>query len=1027
MKSFKTNTKEKTFPKGAEWRKWDLHVHTPASIFQRFGGETEEVWEKYISDLENLPPEFAVLGINDYLFIDGYKRLMDEQSKNNRLQNLKLLPVVEFRIEKFAGVDFKDLKRINLHVIFSDEVTVETIKSQFLNTLEQSYSIISGEKWTRAITKDSVSELGVEIKKSLPIEELKKYGSDLDEGFNNLNIDEKQIFKSLDKDCFKDKFIIAVGKTEWGELKWTDASIATKKSIINKSDIVFTASDSIDSYNRAKAKLKNQNVNDLLLDCSDAHHYSDSIEKDRIGNSFTWIKADITFDGLKQVLDEPEERVFIGELPAIQNRVATNKTKYINNLSIKSIQGYGGGYGKWFSDVSIPLNPELVAIIGNKGSGKSAMADMIGLCGNAKIKVDDFSFLNKKKFRYGDDKISKNFEASLSWESNTSITKTLNSNIGEEIQMVKYLPQGYFERLTNEISTVEEFQKEIENVVFTHINIDDRGAFTSFDQLIRHKKSISNQEIDLIKQGLKPLNEEIISLERKRNAKYKENIKNNIQLKKDELKALSEPKVVLNPNTDPENISNNKIILDSIERINSEIQKISASIEEKIIVKKELIIEIDEIQKIKDDFELKKREYDEFKSQKEIILTKHNLLFDDILKFELNLDSISLLLKKKEKELTIIKTDLGNQMNKDPKSNSLENQLQKLYNEIKTEQNKLDGPQKLYQIYLTQKKEWENQKNIIIGAIDEINTLKFFETELEFLLTNLSSKLEELREKRKEIAKKIFNKKQDVISIYKKIKSDIDTIIKENSSLVDDYKININAALTLKYDFNVKFFGFINQNVIGTFYNKENGQHKLNQISNGINFDKVEEVIGFLDSLIDAIYFDKREKQDNAERYINEQLKEPEELYNYLFSLEFLDYNYQLKQGNKTLEQLSPGEKGALLLVFYLLLDKEDIPLIIDQPEDNLDNHSVANILVPFIRIAKRNRQIILVTHNPNLAVVSDAEQIIYVNLDKENDHLFETISGSIEDRKINKCIVKVLEGAMPAFNKRKQKYYEQS
>jgi len=141
--------------------------------------------------------------------------------------------------------------------------------------------------------------------------------------------------------------------------------------------------------------------------------------------------------------------------------------------------------------------------------------------------------------------------------------------------------------------------------------------------------------------------------------------------------------------------------------------------------------------------------------------------------------------------------------------------------------------------------------------------------------------------------------------------------------------------------------------------------------------------------------------------------------------MEFLEKNYQLKQGNKTLEQLSPGERGALLLVFYLLLDNNDIPLVIDQPEDNLDNHSVATILVPFIRVAKKKRQIIMVTHNPNLAVVSDAEQVIYVNLDKENNYIFSTISGSIEDKKVNKKIVDVLEGAMPAFNTRKRKYYE--
>ena len=227
------------YPKGAEWRKWDLHVHTPYSICQKFGNNDEVTWERYLEDLEALPKSFAVLGINDYLFLDGYEKLKKEQRGNKRLQGRKLLPVVEFRIEKFAGIGFCGLKRINLHVIFSDDLSVETIKSQFLNTLEQSYSLEKGEKWTRAITHESVEELGASIKKGVPPEQQTHYGSDLTEGFNNLNVNEEQIFKSLEKDCFKNKYLIAVGKTEWSDLKWSDASIATKKSIINKASIVF--------------------------------------------------------------------------------------------------------------------------------------------------------------------------------------------------------------------------------------------------------------------------------------------------------------------------------------------------------------------------------------------------------------------------------------------------------------------------------------------------------------------------------------------------------------------------------------------------------------------------------------------------------------------------------------------------------------------------------------------------------------------------------------------------------------------
>jgi len=164
----------------------------------------------------------------------------------------------------------------------------------------------------------------------------------------------------------------------------------------------------------------------------------------------------------------------------------------------------------------------------------------------------------------------------------------------------------------------------------------------------------------------------------------------------------------------------------------------------------------------------------------------------------------------------------------------------------------------------------------------------------------------------------------------------------------------------------------------------------------------------------------------NMERkktYIGGVTQDRSELYEYIFGLHFLNEYYDLQNNGKSLDQLSPGEKGALLLVFYLVLDKEDIPLIIDQPEDNLDNNSVAKVLVPFIKYAKKKRQIILVTHNPNLAVVADSEQVINVSLDKQNGYKFNFISGGIENKTINQQILEVLEGTVPAFCLRKDKY----
>jgi ABC-type cobalamin/Fe3+-siderophores transport system ATPase subunit len=110
------------------------------------------------------------------------------------------------------------------------------------------------------------------------------------------------------------------------------------------------------------------------------------------------------------------------------------------------------------------------------------------------------------------------------------------------------------------------------------------------------------------------------------------------------------------------------------------------------------------------------------------------------------------------------------------------------------------------------------------------------------------------------------------------------------------------------------------------------------------------------------------------------------------------------------------------MLVFYLLVDKEDIPIVIDQPEENLDNQTIYKILVKCIKKAKERRQVIMVTHNPNLAVVCDAEQIVYASCDKAASK-FQYEAGSIELSDIKDRVVQILEGTEPAFRNRQSKY----
>ncbi|HEV3275560.1 MAG TPA: hypothetical protein VG860_01985, partial [Terriglobia bacterium] len=131
------------------------------------------------------------------------------------------------------------------------------------------------------------------------------------------------------------------------------------------------------------------------------------------------------------------------------------------------------------------------------------------------------------------------------------------------------------------------------------------------------------------------------------------------------------------------------------------------------------------------------------------------------------------------------------------------------------------------------------------------------------------------------------------------------------------------------------------------------------------------------------------------------------------------------------LEKLSPGTKGIVLLILYLGMDTGDTrPLIVDQPDENLDNESIYTLLTTYFKTAKTRRQILLITHNPNLVVNGDSEQIIVASCDRRENGLPHITyhSGSLEnsipeDRGIRQQVCRILEGGSDAFRKRERRY----
>ena len=156
---------------------------------------------------------------------------------------------------------------------------------------------------------------------------------------------------------------------------------------------------------------------------------------------------------------------------------------------------------------------------------------------------------------------------------------------------------------------------------------------------------------------------------------------------------------------------------------------------------------------------------------------------------------------------------------------------------------------------------------------------------------------------------------------------------------------------------------------------------------------------------------------------------------------------FDVRYKNDSLFKMSPGKKGTVLLILYLQISTASYPILIDQPEDNLDNRTIYTQLCTMIKRKKSDRQIIIVTHNANLVVGTDSENVIVANQIGQNEttstqkHRFEYVNGPIEHsfkiedendpyyndelrrQGIREHICDILEGGQEAFRIRERKY----
>jgi hypothetical protein len=152
-----------------------------------------------------------------------------------------------------------------------------------------------------------------------------------------------------------------------------------------------------------------------------------------------------------------------------------------------------------------------------------------------------------------------------------------------------------------------------------------------------------------------------------------------------------------------------------------------------------------------------------------------------------------------------------------------------------------------------------------------------------------------------------------------------------------------------------------------------------------------------------------------------------QQLGDWWFSLDHVRVRYSAQYEGVDLARLSPGTRGVVLLTLYLALDEWDQrPLIIDQPEENLDPKSVFAELVVFFRAASLRRQVIMVTHNANLVVNTDADQVIIACSERTNPSDLPNIAyeaGGLEEPWVREEVCALLEGGRDAFRARARRY----
>ncbi|TAH18863.1 MAG: hypothetical protein EAZ08_10230 [Cytophagales bacterium] len=939
-------------PKGSEWAKWDLHVHTDVS--KHFKGTFEEL----IANIAD--SEATVIGINDYFSLEGYEKI----SKHCSFLHKSTLPIVEFRMnnallsrnDKVTGSEM-----LNFHIIFNPNRIKEA--KTWLNSL-----VCFDDKGNKA-------QLG-----------------NLDRNSDGITIDFSETITKLEEVGLRNDAIIWLPYNEYGGIDRIIPSVFFKLGIINKSDLLGSSTKSeIEYFLWKHDKITKEQFKEWFgkpkpcVKGSDAHNSKYPIGKLKDRNSepiekYCWIKANPTFEGLRQIIFEPERVSIQEEHPNI-------KEPYYVIKSVRFIDEAGR-----FMNETIHLNSGLNAIIGGKSTGKSLLLHFIAktllskddkrLCEEKKGKNDKVEIKEKYSFENLD------FEVEFADGKKFTLKGRQQS---PDNTLIEFIPQQWLSEMVenhhkNEIESP--YQKLIEKSLSEKEGYD-KNKKQHDENCKEFKHLIKSNLIDLFE-----IQDVIKNLERERaEMGNQQDFENSIKYFKNEIDNLkTNSSSSTKENKRFEDLQNQKTsTLQGLKTCENNILALK-SYEEKLQIDwKNFVGKVNEnYQVVKSNFAL---------AENNFLEPIKKSLNDLNSKFQENIKQI--------------------EINENKFSNEKEN-LEKQKLEVETEL-------KPFEVKFANFKKIEDCEKTIRDFEQKIANIQ----KQENLIKEQKTSLETCKKAIKGNFQKLFEEYQSYITLLKEKYFVIFKADRDNKDLIE-----LHSELGFDYD---SFEG----NFLANFSNKSSTKNRL-IFSTDNSFDENNKIIkenyvNYTQNIFDLLLSNEVTSLD----FLKE--KTPKIAIESLFENRF-KVDYKIKYENDWLENMSQGKKGIVLLKLYLAIEKAHYPILIDQPEDNLDNRTIYTSLIDFIKRRKIDRQIIMVTHNANLVIATDAEQVIVAHQEvfpetdektQDKKFKFEYVTGALEhtmkkdtsiesilyQQGIREHVCEILEGGEIAFKKREEKY----